>query len=279
MSGCRSNAKPFRIPGLTTLVAAAVLSGCASAPPKVPYPAFIQADELADVYIAGLPGVSAKQFAADPQTRRTSNRILLPAQWQFGTGAAPDKSVEIFVLAGEIHLADISLGPGGYAYLPAGSLGMSMRTTQGAELLYFLDQPDPDAVIQTPLIMSSGSMPWKAMSDNPGDFGLSVRELRADPGSGARTWLLKIDPAARQEWHKRPAVLEGYLVQGNYQHSECVDGQVATWRYSKGGYFQRPPGVLNGGPEAKSDGTSIWLLRTLTSGEVSAADYCAAAAN
>ena len=181
------------------------------------------------------------------------------------------------MLAGEIHLAELALGPGGYAYLPAGSLGMNISTAAGAELLYFLDDLDPAAVIRTPLILQSGDIAWQPVSDDPGDFGLSVRELRADPGSGARTWLLKVDPVARRKWAKRSVVLEGYLIQGSYQHSECLDGKAATGSYTKGGYFQRPADVLNGGPDARSDGISIWILRTPTSGEVSNAVSCAAA--
>ena len=45
--------------------------------------------------------------------------------------------MEIFVLEGDLSLADIKLGPGGYAFLPAGSLGFdSMRwsSTSGSSL-------------------------------------------------------------------------------------------------------------------------------------------------
>lgn len=268
--GCRCGA-------VAPVVIAIMLSACASGPPPVPYPAFIQSDELSNVFIAGLPGVYAKQLTGDPATRRTSNRIALPPQFQFSTGASPGKSTELFVLSGQLRLGDIVLGPGGYAYIPPGSFGMSLATANGAELLYFLNDANPASVIQTPLILSSDLVPWQDRSDEPGDFGLSVRELRADPGSGARTWLLKIEPVAAIGWQRTSTVIEGYLVQGSYTHSECIDGQAATGDYTKGGYFQRPAGALNGGPEAKSSDVSIWFLRTLAHGEVSVAERCAAA--
>jgi quercetin dioxygenase-like cupin family protein len=216
------------------------------------------------VYIAGLPGVDAKQFAGDPRTRRTSNRLVLPAQWQFSTGASPGKSVEIFVLAGHIELGDIPLGPGGYAYLPPGSFGMNMRTRDGAMLLYFLDDADPLAAIQTPYFVDSTSLDWQASTDDVAAFGLAVKQLRTDPGSGASTRLLKIEPGASLPWQKSSVPEEGYLVSGIYQHSECVNGEVATATYTQGGYFKRPADAINGGADAGSVETSVWFLRILS---------------
>ena len=60
------------------VAAAILLGGCASGPPQLPYPAFVQVDELNDIFMASLPGVRAKQLSGDPQTRRTSNRVDLP---------------------------------------------------------------------------------------------------------------------------------------------------------------------------------------------------------
>ena len=256
------------------LVAAFLLGACASLPPDVPYPAFIQADDLQDIFLAGLPGARAKQFGGDARSVRSSNRLLLPANWDFGTGAAPDKSVEIFVLQGEVELAGVILRPGGYAYIPSGSMGASLRTRSGAEILYFLNDANERAVIQTPLITGIESGQWQSLSEDPADFGLSEMELRSDPGSGARTWLLKIEPVAAQSWQAYSSEVEGYLVSGNYQHSECVDGTSATGTYQPGGYFLRPAGAINAGPEARSLETSIWFLRSLGPGERQVVDGC-----
>ena len=62
---------------LLSAVAMSIFAGCASGPPTLPYPAFVQVDELEDVFMASLPGVRAKQLSGDPQTRRTSN------QWRY----------------------------------------------------------------------------------------------------------------------------------------------------------------------------------------------------
>ena len=127
---------------------AVLLAGCASKPPATPFPAFMQVDELDDVFLASLPGVRAKPLAGDPQTRRSGNRVDLPPAWQGTSGGAPGRSMEIFVLQGVLTLADIELGPGGYAYLPAGSLGFNLHAYDGARILYFVNDADPEAVIR-----------------------------------------------------------------------------------------------------------------------------------
>ncbi len=253
-----------------------LLTGCASGSPALTYPAFIQADELPDVFIAGLPGTRAKQFAADSQTRRSSNRLLLPADWKGSTGGSPGKSVEIFVVAGGVTLGGIVLKAGSYAYIPPGFTGSNISTTSGALVLYFLDDPDPAAVIQTPLILDSDVVDWRPVSEDAQDFGHSVKELRLDPGSGAKTWLLRIDHGSTQGWHKSSAVEEGYLVSGNYRHSECVNGEVLTDDYGPGGYFHRPPGAVNGGPDAAATSSAIWYLRRTGKGSIESVPACVA---
>ncbi len=253
-----------------------LLTGCASGSPTLPYPAFIQADELPDIFVAGLPGIRAKQFTSESHTRRSSNRLLLPADWKGTTGASPGKSVELLVVAGEITLGSIALKAGSYAYIPSGFTGSNISTMAGALVLYFLDDANPAAVIQTPLILDSDVVEWQPVSEAPEDFGFSVKELRLDPGSGAQTWLLRIDPGATQGWHKSSAVEEGYLLSGNYRHSECVNGEVATGDYAPGGYFQRPPGAVNGGPEAAAASSAIWFLRRMAKGTVESVAACIA---
>ena len=113
-----------------------LLASCASGPPTLPYPAFVQVDELEDIFMASLPGIRAKQLAGDPKTRRSSNRIDLPQEWTGTSGGMPGRSLEIFVLSGTLVLADIQLRPGGYAYLPSGSLGFNLAAPNGARLGY-----------------------------------------------------------------------------------------------------------------------------------------------
>lgn len=235
-------------------------TGCASGPTPPAYPAFIQADDLADVFMASLPGIRAKQFAGDFRTRSTSNRIDLPADWHGTTGGSPGKSLEIFVLEGELRLADMTLGSGSYAYVPPGSLGFNMRTDDGARILYFLDDVIDGAVIQTPLILDSSLVDWRATDT----IGVFTKELRADPGSGSLTWLLRVEPLAQISWQSSSVLREGFLVSGQYRDSECVNGEAYTETYIPGGYFRRPANSVNGGPDASALSEAIWFLREFT---------------
>lgn len=251
-----------------TLAALALsISACASKPPDVPYPAFIQADTLPDIFVAGLPGIRGKRFAGSAETRRSSNLLSIPPNWDFSTGGMPEKSVEIYVVAGNLSVGEFDLAPGGYAYVPDGRSGIPLRTEGGARILYFLDDAHPDALIQTPLITNQQYIPWSPLSADAADAGISVKELRADPGSGARTYLLNIAPGARRAWQSVSVVEEGFMLEGNYTHSECVDGQPVTASYLPGGYYHRPAAAVNGGPQSAATVNSVWLVRVLTHAE------------
>lgn len=259
-----------RVRNLQRLLPLLTLVACSSTGPAVPYPAFMQVDELPDVFLASFPGIRAKQFSGNTQTRGPSGRLQLPAEWSGTTGGDPSKSVELFILAGDVTLGDVPMTAGGYAWFPAGSRGVNLRTARGALLLYFLVDADAQQVIQTPLVTSSDLESWL-----PGDQpGLSVKVLRDDPGSGARTWLLRVTPEATLPWQRRARILDGYLLSGRFRDSECVSGKPVTSEYAPGGYFQRPANAVHGGPRAMALETSVWLLRIGGAGDAELAATC-----
>jgi hypothetical protein len=69
---------------------------------------------------------------------------------------------------------------------------------------------------------------------------------------------------------------EGYLLSGIYRHSECVEGEALSHDYTTGGYFARPPGAINGGPEALATSTAIWYLRKIGKGDSRPVPACVA---
>lgn len=263
------------IRGFLFLALAWQMTACAPSQPDVPYPAYVRVDEIPDVFIAGLPGVRAKGLVgANSDSAGGGYRIDLPSSWQGTSGASPDKTLEIFVIEGELSVADVALKRGGYAYLPPGTLGFKLKSSTGARILYFLDDIETSAVIRTPLILESGVIDW----EQSGIAGVAVKELRADPGSGARTWLQRVEPGAKIPWQSSTANREGYLVVGNYTHSECVGSEVATDVYFAGGYVYRPAHSINGGPDSFAATTSIWFFRELTGGEEVTHERCELAA-
>lgn len=251
-----------------------LLGACANKPPQVPYPAFIQSDVLPDIFMAGLPGIRGKRFAGNAETRRSSTLLTLPPNWDFSTGGMPDKSVEIYVLAGNVTVGEFELTPGGYAYVPDGRSGIPLKTQGGARILYFLDDANPAALIQTPLITNQQFVAWSPLSGSEADAGVSVKELRADPGSGARTYLVNIAPGARRAWQSLSVVEEGFMLEGSYTHSECVNNEPVTASYLPGGYYHRPAAAINGGPESVAAVNSIWLVRVLTHAETMTHSSC-----
>jgi quercetin dioxygenase-like cupin family protein len=254
---------------VSLLLLGVLLTACASSPKAPPYPAFIATDELPDAFVAALPGVRAKQLSLDPRTQRASYRIAIPADWSFSTGAAPMHSVEIYVLAGELKVGGFDLAPGGYIYIPPGMSGIGMSSAGGALVLQNYDESDPAAVIGTPLVSSSEIVAWQ-----PVDIGISIKELRRDPGSGARTWLMKVDPEAVIPFQVSSQKVEGYLVDGSVMWSECVAGLSSTEEYQAGGYFNRPPGAVHGGPETTTSAGATWFLRVLAAENTDIVDGC-----
>ena len=240
-----------------SLILITLFAGCASSPRQsdIPYSAFVQTDDMQDTFLAALPGVRAKPYTSDIRTGTLSGRVDIPADWTGTTGGAPGKSVEIFVLAGTLWVSEFKLGPTGYAYVPPGSLGFRLRSDTGAQILYFLDEPDPKAFIRSPIIIER-SYDWHYAID-----GVDVIMLRMDTGNGSRTWLRRVRASANEPWESSSATREGYLVSGEYTTSECVTGEAVTATYQKGGYFRRPAGALSAGPEAQAVDEAIWFFR------------------
>ncbi len=251
-------------------ISAIVIAACTGGPPELPYPAYVQVDELGDVFMASLPGVTAKQLSGDAMTRRTSNRIDLPKDWQGTSGGVPGRSMEIFIIAGELALADIVLESGGYAFLPAGSLGFNLNASDGARILYFVNDTDPEAVIRSPILINSELLPWQDTTT----VGISTKELRSDPGSGAKTWLLRVSSGAAPPWQSSSATREGYLLSGNQQYAECVNGEIEHGQYVAGGYFYRPADTINGGPDSLALRESIWVMRETEGSQIAIWPSC-----
>jgi quercetin dioxygenase-like cupin family protein len=257
------------------LVAAAALTACVSSPgARVPYPAFVQAAELEPVFTAALPGTRAQPLFLDGREGVASLLLTLPGDWDWNAGGAPGKSVEIYVLEGEIRLGDVTLQSGNYAWLPPGSTSMPMSTEAGAQLLYFVDDADPHAVIRTPLFTSREVVPWQPVD---GSAGVQRKVLRSDPGSGATTALVRVAPGTgKAGWRASSAATEGYLLSGDYRVSACVGGEAVTGDYAPGGYFRRPAGAVTGGPETSSETGAEWLVREEARGALTEYDACPA---
>lgn len=233
-----------------------LLSGCAGSQPQAPYPAFMNASEAPEVFLAELPGVRARRLAVNADQRTGHYLVDLPVAWTGSSSASPGKALEIFVLAGQLSVgSDLVLGPSGYAYLPPGGLGANLRAYDGARILYRLSDPHPDAVIQTPILLDSNLLAWQP-TELTGEF---IKELRFDPGSQQKTWLRRIVPGTTLPWRSSLSATESILVSGDMDYAECVNGEVQLGPYLPGGYIRRPADVAHGGPGVVVRQESVWL--------------------
>ncbi|MEM7432925.1 MAG: hypothetical protein AAF351_13465 [Pseudomonadota bacterium] len=242
---------------LTTLPMVLLLCACAATTSEPDYPAFVVTDEIEDMFMATLPGVRAKEFALDNRSRTTSLRIDLPEGWNGSSAGTPGKALEVFVIQGELEVADVSLTRGGYAFIPPGSLGFNLSTNSGARILYILSDLSASSTIQTPIILDSNLVDWQATDE----MGVFAKDLRNDPGSGYRVWLMKFETDAAIPWRSNSRLREGYLLSGEFQISECVDGRPYTDVHQADGYFRRPADAVHGGPESQVLQESIWFMR------------------
>ena len=237
-----------------------LVAACATPAPEVPYPAFVVVDELADTFVATLPGVRAKSLTGDLQSRQQALRIDAPADWSFSSGGSPTQDVEIFVLQGALRVGEFELGSGGYAYIPGGFSGTALETTVGARFLYFVDDAAADATIETPIIANASLLPWQGEGN-----GVADKVLREDPGSGARSWLRQVTSSAPVGWTQDSVTVEGYLLEGATTGSECVGGEAVIAEYLPGGFFRRPAGAAHGGASSVT-GTAVWFMRRQDAG-------------
>ncbi len=246
-----------------------LLAACPASTPTLPYPAFVETDELPDTFMATLPGVRAKRYAEDYASRTGRYRIDLPAEWKGTSGGVPDAALEIYVIAGELMVGDFKLIPGGYAYLPSGGFGFRLSSASGARVLWFMSAEPSSALIRAPIINDGVTADWTELAP-----GVSVRELRFDPGSGARTWLQRTTSEAAGGWRSLATAREGYLVSGSDTVSECVEGKVRTGTYEPGGYFLRTANAVYGGGKTATETGATWFYRQLENVEEQPAADC-----
>ena len=246
------------------------LVGCASSlrSGDIPYPAFMNIDGKPEASFPTMPGVRNVIFLSDREGDNFGSRIDIPPGWAGPVGGVSDASIELFVLSGELMLSEFNLDTNGYAYLPAGSQEYNLWTAAGAAVLYFHDETDPNAHFRTPII-NERAYDWHYAID-----GVSVILLRHAAGLGSRTWLRRITPGTSEPWELSSAVREGYLVSGEYTTSECIAGKVVSGSYRPGGYFQRPSGVLSGGPEASAVPEAVWFFREGPNAGIEYHDEC-----
>ena len=222
--------------------------------------------------MASLPGIRGKQLAGDPQTRRTSNRIDLPPDWKGTSGGMPGRSMEIFVVEGLVTIADIELPPGGYAFLPAGSLGFNMDSEEGARILYFINDSDPESIIRSPIIIDTALLDWAPhlrRALRPKNCAATLAMAPRHGCCGLRQVV-----AAMAVVVSTPRRLPS----SRYLSAQRMRAWRGAYLAVHAGRILLPArGRVNGGPLSGGETDAVWFLRETERGKETTVSGCVAA--
>ena len=153
----------------------------------------------------------------------------------------------------------------------------SLTAVVASRMLVFTDLVGPGSGLSETFVASARALDWRpgtvaAEAGLPLD--LSVKDLKRDPATGARTWLVKIGPGVEVPWESHSVVEEGYLLEGDYRLSECLPEGRQEGEYLPGGYFRRPANWIHSGPESGTDGGAVWLMRSPAALDVTFHEAC-----
>jgi hypothetical protein len=245
---------------------------------------YLQADAMPAEPSPVFPGALASTLSADPATGRAAYRVQFPAGFRFDREDRALQSLEVFVISGELSFGLDRLRRYDFGFVPPDVQWPRLASSQGAEALVFLDPPaaDPKAVwqqgAQGSYVTHFDEALWKEATvarDAGHALDLKVQDLKKDPFTTARTWLVRGGASLKVPWERHSVVEEGYLLEGDYRLPECLPGRTVIGDYSPGGYFRRPPNIVHSGPESGTKTVAVWLMRSPAALDVIFAEPCA----
>ena len=265
----RPHRRPDRSRAAGTIAAALLAlaaAGCASQEPPPPaFTGFIQAQTAPVEPWSPYPGVTARRLSADEFTGRSAIHLTVPLGWRWSGMINGAFSREWYVLEGRLQAGEQPLQGGDLLYVPPGARPPSLTAVRPAKLLIFTDPAHPASGLAQTFVASARALTWRpgtVARDAGVPLDLSVKDLKRDPGTGARTWLVKIGPGVEVPWESHSVVEEGYLLEGEYRLSECLPEGRKDGEYLPGGYFRRPANWVHSGPDSGTDGGAVWLMRS-----------------
>lgn len=270
---------------LLLLVMASATSREVQGPVREPgFEGFINVAALATTSAPELPGARVRVLSRDAGSGRRALHVSLPAGFGFDTRAVlPTLSLELLVLDGEITVGDRVLHQYDFVFVPADTPWPALRSGPGATLLAFLDPvtTDRDAAARQrergAFITHYDAANWRAgiVAREAGiELKLEVQDLKRDPDTTARTWLLRAGPGLAVPWERHSVVEEGYVLDGDYRNAECLQSGTVIGNYRPGGYFRREPGIVHSGPDSGTKGGVLWLLRSPAALDVTFVEGC-----
>ena len=233
---------------------------------------FVQEQSIEPRPIESVRGLSAKILREDQKSGALAVKTDIAAGWRdprVGRHAGP---FEIYVLEGTVSLGPIDLSAGDFVRIPRRAIYGPMESGSGAELLWFFDGPADFETSQSTTVYTASwtvardaETPWveALVAREAGvELDLEVKNLRNDPSTGARTFLVRAGEGVVVPWETHPVSEEGYLLDGEHRLEECLPSGLQAGTYQPGGYFFRPPDLMHMGPGSTYEESVTWLIRT-----------------
>lgn len=206
-----------------------------------------------------LAGATRRLLSADVTDSDFTALLTCPAGWT-GDIAVAERPVELFCVSGALTLDGQRLGPGCYAYLPAGTSRGRVQAAGRTHVLLMVEQlhaPEPDEPIR---VIDQADLKWvhpglasgKESTDRA--EGIVLKLFREDPETKDWTWISTCCPGwltPKAEVH--PTVEECLMLRGDILLGE-------RGAMSAGSYFWRP-GLVEHGPMFSRDG-GLFFFRT-----------------
>jgi quercetin dioxygenase-like cupin family protein len=194
--------------------------------------------------------LQARVLSKDTTGDTFSVVIDVPAGWQ---GPAPDRSrnqyEEIYVLSGDIQVADTDLSAGDYRFCPPGQTPGGLRRSKGGARL-FLKRGQTGS--DRPLVerLRAEDMVWTARGQ-----GRNVSEftLLSVGASGAMTRIFRVPEGwcgRRDGGHFHTFSEEVFVISGDVRNDQ-------RHRYEAGCFLFRPGGIMHGTEERSIAGCSM----------------------
>jgi hypothetical protein len=151
-------------------------------------------------------------------------------------------------------------------------------------LLALFDPAPLDPAVRTRLRDIGGYVTHYADSRwNPGslsqmagfDLKLEIQHLKKDPLSGARTWLVRLEPPVTMPFEVHSVPEEAYVLEGRFSQPECMPDGMRTGVYQANNYFYRPGGIPHSGPGAGPIEPTTFLMRSPANLDVTFYTQCA----
>lgn len=161
---------------------------------------FVDVSRLDETTRPEFDAARVRVLSEDSGTGRGAYHLAFPSGYSLRALGVGRRSIEVFVLSGELQVGRDSLQRYDLARFPAGSAGPALASKGGAVALIFLDPPaDDGGAMQRQLARGHWVTRFDGAKWRPGvaaqaagkKLALEVQDLWLDPDSGARTWLLR----------------------------------------------------------------------------------------